>query len=81
MRAGAPRLATRPESESSTSIVLQPDFLVAQDLASGALVELMPEFQAMTIGIHVVYPTRKHLPVKTRRMVDFLAGAFATPGW
>ncbi len=62
-------------------IVLQPDFLVAQDLARGTLVELMPEFQAMTIGIHVVYPTRKHLPVKTRRMVDFLAGAFATPGW
>lgn len=62
-------------------IILQPDFLVADDLRSGTLVELMPGFQVLTLGIHAVYPSRKHLPVKTRRLVDFLVEAFATPGW
>jgi hypothetical protein len=28
-----------------------------------------------------VYPSRKYLPIKTRRMVDYLAAAFATPSW
>lgn len=62
-------------------IILQPDFLVADDLRSGTLVELMPGFQVLTLGIHAVYPSRKHLPVKTRRLVDFLVEAFAAPGW
>ena len=41
----------------------------------------MPDYQAMTLGIHAVYPSRKHLPIKTRRLVDFLVEAFAVPGW
>lgn len=62
-------------------IILQPDFIVADDLRRGDLVELLPEFRAMTLGIHAVYPSRKHLPIKTRRMVDFLVEAFSVTGW
>ena len=62
-------------------IILQPDFIVADDLRRGALVELLPGWRAMTLGIHAVYPSRKHLPIKTRRLVDFLVEAFAAPGW
>ena len=62
-------------------IILQPDFLVADDLRRGDLVELLPAYRAMTLGIHAVYPSRKHLPIKTRRLVDFLVEAFALPGW
>jgi DNA-binding transcriptional LysR family regulator len=62
-------------------IILQPDFIVADDLRRGDLVELMPTYHAMTLGIHAVYPSRKHLPIKTRRLVDFLVEAFAVPGW
>lgn len=62
-------------------IILQPDFLVGEDLRAGSLVELMPAYASLTVGIHAVYPSRKHLPLKTRRMVDFLAAAFATPSW
>ena len=57
-------------------IVLQPDFLVGPHLRSGALVELMPEYQVNTLGIHVVYASRRHLPMKTRRLIDFLVDAF-----
>lgn len=62
-------------------IILQPDFLVAEDLRRGDLVELMPAYRAMTLGIHAVYPSRKHLPIKTRRLIDFLVEAFARPRW
>lgn len=62
-------------------IILQPDFLVADDLRRGDLVELFPGYRAMTLGIHAVYPSRKHLPIKTRRLVDFLVEAFAVPAW
>lgn len=62
-------------------IILQPDFLVGDDLRQGTLVELLPDYASLTIGIHAVYPSRKYLPIKTRRMVDFLVESFATPPW
>ena len=62
-------------------IILQPDFLVGPDLKRGALVELMPEYRSLELGVHVVYATRKHLPMKTRRLIDFLVEAFRTPAW
>ena len=63
-------------------IILQPDFLVGRDLASGTLVELMPAFRALELGIYAVYPTRKHVPPKVRALIDFLAAHFAqTPAW
>lgn len=48
-------------------INLQPDFLAYEDLRSSSLIELMPEFSAVGLGIFVVYPTRKHPPRKVRR--------------
>lgn len=62
-------------------IVLQPSFLVYRDLRSGALVELMPAYRAAELNIYAVYPTRKHLPLKVRRAVDFLVDAFSQPDW
>lgn len=62
-------------------VILQPDFLVHEDLRSGALVELMPEFRAAELGIFAVYPTRKQLPLKVRRLVDFLVEALREPRW
>ncbi|MCD9006458.1 LysR family transcriptional regulator [Luteimonas sp. XNQY3] len=62
-------------------IILQPDFLVYEDLRSGALVELMPAFRAAELGIFAVYPTRKQLPLKVRRLVDFLVDALRAPPW
>jgi DNA-binding transcriptional LysR family regulator len=62
-------------------VILQPDFIVADDLRRGTLVELMPQYRAMEIGIYAVYPTRKHLPLKLRRLVDFLVAAFHDPPW
>ena len=62
-------------------IVLQPDFIVAEDLRNGTLVELLPGYQAAELGIYAVYPTRKHLPLKIRRLIDFLVQSFRQPSW
>ena len=62
-------------------LVLQPDFLVSEDLASGRLVEVLAHCKGPELGIYVVYPSRKHLSVKVRALVDFLVEAFDHPAW
>jgi DNA-binding transcriptional LysR family regulator len=62
-------------------IILQPDFLVGEDLRGGTLVELLPQFHAIDLGIYAVYPSRKYLPLKLRRLIDFLADSFRNPPW
>ncbi len=58
-------------------VILQPTFLVGEDLAAGTLVELMPEFRSIELGIYAVYPTRKHVSPKVRVLIEFLAERFA----
>lgn len=58
-------------------VILQPTFLVKNDLLAGTLVELMPEFRSIEIGVYAVYPTRKHVSAKVRALIDFLAGHFS----
>ena len=60
-------------------IVLQPSFLIGQDLAAGTLVELMPQYRSVELGIYAVYPTRRHVAPKVRALIDFLAEQLA-PG-
>ena len=62
-------------------IVLQPDFLVGPDLKRGALIELMPNYRSIELGVYAVYATRKHMPLKTRRLIDFLVESLTTPIW
>lgn len=62
-------------------IVLQPSFLVSPHLASGALVEILPQYCAMELGVYAVYPSRKHLTPKVRVLIDFLVQAFRVPVW
>ena len=62
-------------------IILQPTFLVGPDLDAGTLVELMPRYRAGEIGIYLVYASRKHVPPKVRRLVDFLAERFREAPW
>jgi DNA-binding transcriptional LysR family regulator len=53
-------------------IVLQPDFLVEEDVRAKRLVRLLPDWQANELGIHAVYPSRRHLSAKVRLLVDHL---------
>ena len=56
-------------------IVLQPSFLVGEDLQAGRLVELLPDYRSHELGVYAVYPTRKHVLPKVRLLIDYLAQA------
>lgn len=71
----------RAAALAGAGIILQPSFLVGEDLRQKALVELMPEFRAVELGVYAVYPTRRYLLPRVRAMVDFLAESFRTPPW
>jgi DNA-binding transcriptional LysR family regulator len=62
-------------------IILQPTFMVQEDLLSGALVEVLPLYRSVELGIYAVYPTRRHLLPKVRLLIDYLAVALAKQSW
>jgi DNA-binding transcriptional LysR family regulator len=62
-------------------IIVQPSFMVGEDLKAGRLVEVLPNFRCIELGIYAVYPARKLLPPKVRLMVDFLASALTDRAW
>lgn len=64
-------------------VILQPRFVVGDALASGQLIELLPEYRSTDIGIYAVYPSKKHLSAKVRVLIDFLAAHFSeqAPSW
>lgn len=66
----------RSAALSGVGIALQPTFLVGEDLASGDLVEVLPAFRSRSIKVYGIYPTRRHVPTKTRALLAFLHTVF-----
>ncbi|MGB5808127.1 LysR family transcriptional regulator [Castellaniella sp.] len=62
-------------------IQLQPTFLIESELASGQLVEVLPQYRSMELGIYAVYPTRKFVLPKVRALVEFLSAKLADAQW
>jgi DNA-binding transcriptional LysR family regulator len=62
-------------------IILQPSFLVAEDLRAGTLVEVLPQWKTLELGIYAVYPSRKHVLPKVRLLIDHLARSLAARDW
>ena len=54
-----------------------PAYAVAPLVASGRLVQLLPDFEPLQLGMYGVYASRKHMPATLRTMLDFLAQRFA----
>lgn len=57
-------------------IIMQPDFIVGDDIRAGRLLPLLPDYTVAPIGIHVLYPHRRFLSAKVRAFADHLAGCF-----
>jgi DNA-binding transcriptional LysR family regulator len=71
----------RAAALQNQGFILQPTFLVGEDLQAGRLVEVLPQYRSITLGIHAVYQSRKHLTPKVRQLIDFLAHWFREPRW
>ena len=64
-----------------SGIQLQPTFLIDDELASGQLVEILPQFRSVELGIYAVYPSRKFVLPKVRAMIEFLANELGQAPW
>jgi DNA-binding transcriptional LysR family regulator len=63
-------------------ISMQPYYSAAPLLASGELIELMPDYRPQSMGIYGIYTSRRQMPATLRTMLDFLVEWFATDaGW
>ena len=54
---------------------------VGHEIATGRLVTVLDEFQAPPIGIHAVFPQRKHLPLRVRLFIDHLKNTYGNPAY
>ena len=57
---------------AGAGIFLAPGFLVHDDLESGQLVRLLPEYRTVEFSMNAVYPHRHHLSAKVRTFIDLL---------
>jgi DNA-binding transcriptional LysR family regulator len=62
----------RMASVQGQGIMLAPHFLVASELRSGHLVQLMPDFPPVDLTIDAIYPDRRYVPAKVRSFIDMV---------
>lgn len=64
-------------------IGILPTYFVGEDLRQGRLVQLLPDHEPETLGVHAIFLSRQHLPLALRLLVEFLAERFggASPPW
>jgi len=63
-------------------ISLQPRYSVSAHLRSGALVQLLPDYEPQQLGIYALYGTRRQMPPALRALLDFLIERLAdAPDW
>ena len=62
-------------------IVLQPSFMVSHHLRAGALVEVLPQYRSLELGVYALYASRRHVTPKVRVVIDFLVDAFRICPW
>lgn len=69
-------LAIRDAVMAGVGIGRMPELYVRDDLAAGRLIEILPDWSTGALDVFAVYPSRHHLPPKTRVFLDLVANAF-----
>jgi DNA-binding transcriptional LysR family regulator len=63
-------------------VALLPSFLAAEALRAKALRSFLSEYNAPPLTLYAIYPPTRHLAVKVRLFIDFLADRFSgLPAW
>lgn len=71
--------AVRRSVLAGAGIASLTDFSVAQDLAAGNLVRVLPAWRGRPIDAHLVYPAREKLPPRLELFIEHMSRAFAEP--
>lgn len=61
-------------AKAGLGIANLPKFILGRAFEKGEVIEILPEYKQQKLEIHVVYPNRRHLPIKVRAFIEFLSG-------
>ena len=67
--------ALRAAALAGAGIIYAPRELVADDLAAGALVDVLPDWRTIELPIHTVHPSRTMVPRRVSAVIDALVAA------
>jgi DNA-binding transcriptional LysR family regulator len=73
--------AVRGAVLAGAGISVLAEFMVADDLAAGRLVSVLPEWRNGPTDAHAVYPARQNLPPRMSLFLDHLSRALEPPPW
>ena len=57
------------------------EFMVTEEIKSGSLVRVLPEWQTRPTEVHAVYPARQNVPPRLTLFLDHLAKSLNPPPW
>jgi DNA-binding transcriptional LysR family regulator len=73
-----PRLSTdsiyvaRNTALAGTGVVIISSWMVEEDVRGGRLVEILPQWRAAPLPVHLVYPWARYYPTRLRRFLDLM---------
>jgi DNA-binding transcriptional LysR family regulator len=56
-------------------VIMQPDFIVAPHLRSGALEQVLTDYTDEPMGIYAIHASHRHAPLKLRTFIEFLSAS------
>jgi DNA-binding transcriptional LysR family regulator len=65
-------LVVKAAVTAGAGMMMMPDFAVADDVAAGRLVRLLPTWRLPGGGIHAVFPASRFMPQRVRVFIDLL---------
>lgn len=72
----------RDAAVDGLGIILMPTFIVYQEIQSGSLVPLLPQYRLWELAAYAIYPQTRYLSQRVRAFVDFLVHRFSgSPYW
>ena len=73
--------ALAPALRAGLGLAVQPDFTIWQDLRSGRLERVMPDWQPPPIALNLVMPPGLPRPARVSALIGFLERAFSEAPW
>jgi LysR family transcriptional regulator for bpeEF and oprC len=58
-------------------VIQMTDYLLAEHVTAGRMVQLLPDWTSDPLPVHVVYPQNRHLSAKVRVFVEWVSEIFA----
>ncbi len=70
-------LATKAAAINSLGIIYTPKTNLEEELRSGTLIPILEGYEDRSRSQWIVYPERRHMPVRVRKAIDYIVTAFS----